>query len=150
MSVLKIAALMPRSPAHQELFACRLPLIFKAVKELRTAIGENFTSADLNISVFDCDTKYDPSLMYDAHDDGVQPSTRALGAIVGTTGIGLKKLIVECDSDGAPQFQNVISAKVVLRSTLKRALEPEQSSGRSSRRKKKSDNIHGANQDGRG
>ena len=122
---------LSRSPANQESFTCRLPLIFKAVNELRTAIGENVTSADLDISVFDCDTKYDPSLMYDAHDDGVQPtsSTRAPEAIVGTTGIGLKKLIAEGSTKGAPQFQNVIYPKVVLRSTLKGALEPEQSSG---------------------
>jgi hypothetical protein len=43
----------------------RLPSIFKAVNELRLAIGENFTSADLDIFVFVSDHIYDPSIMED-------------------------------------------------------------------------------------
>lgn len=90
------------------------------------AIGEKFTSADLDISVFDCHTTYDPSIMDDAYGDGRQSSgKRAPESIVGTTGIGLKKVVVERDSqDASLHFQNVIRAKVVLKSTVTEALEP--------------------------
>jgi hypothetical protein len=55
--VLKIASWGIRS---SESFGYRLPSIFKAIGELRMAIGENFTSADLDVLVFECDRIYDP------------------------------------------------------------------------------------------
>ena len=140
-SVLKIAAWMPSSPENQESFTHCLPSIFKAVNELRTAIGEKITSADLDIAIFDCDTTYDPSIMDNAYSDVRQPSgKRSPGAIIGTTGIGLKKVTVGCGAQNDAQFQTVISAKVVLISTLKGALEPVRSSKK----------FDGSNQDGRG
>ena len=117
---------MVGSSENGKSFADCLPHIFKAVNELRMAIGEKFISADLAISVFDYDMAYDPSCMDVAYGDGRRPSSkRAPDTIIGTTGIGLKKLVVEHGgSKDALRFQNVISAKVVLRSTLTEALEP--------------------------
>jgi hypothetical protein len=130
LSVFTVAAWMTSSSEHQESFGYRLPPIFKAVNELRTAIGENFTSADLDILVFDYDDTYDPSMMDDAYSDGRQPSSKRVSdTIVGTTGIGLKKLMVgHGSSTDAPQFQSVLPAKIVLKSTLNEALEPVKTS----------------------
>ena len=117
MSVLNIAA-WTASTGDQEAFLHRLSPIFKAVNELRIAIGEKFTSADLDISVFDCGSVYRPSYMDDAYSDGRQSSDkRAPELIVGTTSIGLKKAIIERNAKDV-RFENVISAKIVLESTF--------------------------------
>ena len=88
------------------------------------AIGEKFTSADLDIFVFECDKTYDPETMDDAYSGGRQSSgKRATETIVGTTGIGLGKIIVGRSVKDAQQLQTIIPAKIVLRSTLNEALE---------------------------
>ena len=146
--VFEIASWAPRSP---EIEKSRLPSIFKAINELRLAIGEKFTSADLHIFVFECDQIYDPAIMEDAYGDDRQSSgIRAPEAIVGTTGIGLARVIEAehsvKDSD-VPQFQTLIPAKILLRSTLNDALEPIQST--TLKKNKSVENMDGANQDGR-
>ena len=94
------------------------------------AIGENFTSADLEIFVFECDKTYDPETMDDAYSDGKQSSgKRAPETIVGTTGIGLGKIIVERSAKDAQQLQTIIPAKIVLKSTLSEVLEPIRPAG---------------------
>jgi hypothetical protein len=125
MSIFKIASWTSGSPESIESFIRHLPPIFKAANELRIAIGEHFTSADLDISVFDCGRTYDPSYMKDGYPIGI----RAPEIIAGTTGIGLKKLMAERGANDTLQFQNVISAKIVLESTLREALEHAQTSG---------------------
>jgi hypothetical protein len=152
VSVLKVAT-WNTSAESRESFKHRLPPIFKAVNELRTAMGEKFTSADLEISVFDCDVPYDSSIMDDAYSDGRQPpgGKRAPEVIVGTTGIGLMKLMAERNSKDALQFQSVIPAKIVLKSTLNEALEPVPT--RRFKAKKKVENTDastGTGQEGRG
>jgi hypothetical protein len=94
----------------------RVPSIFTAINELRTAIGENFTSADLEIFAFECDKIYDPGNMEHAYGDGGQSSGRRTAeAIVGTTGVGLKKIVAErSNAKDALQIQTLIPAKVVL------------------------------------
>jgi hypothetical protein len=142
-------ALAPRSPENTKFYGNRLPSIFKAVNELRLAIGENFTSADLDIFVFECDDIYDPGIMEDLHGDDRQSSgKRTPEPIVGTTGIGLAKVITERSAkDDAPRFQTLIPPKIVLKSTLKEALEPIQSI--TSKKNKPVENMDGVNQDGR-
>ena len=124
-----IASWTALSPEHEESYGHRLPSIFKAITELRLAIGEKFTSADLDIFVFECDTVFDPVDMDDAYGDGRQSSgKRAPEAIVGTTGIGLGRVIAERSAKDTLEFQTLIPAKIVLTSTLKEALEPIQPS----------------------
>lgn len=143
---------MPSSPESRECFGHRLPPIFKAVNELRMAMGEKITSADLDILVYSCDRTYDSSFMDDAYSDGRQAnSKRGPEAIIGTTGIGLAKLSAERSSKDALQYHSVVSAKIVLKSTLNEALEPVQSSGtRLNKRKKKTvENADGADSESR-
>ena len=124
-----IASWKARSPEHEDSFGNRLPSIFKAINELRLAIGEKFTSADLDIITFECDKAYDSAIMEDAYGDGRQSSSkRAPEVIVGTTGIGLGKVIAERNTKDVVHLQIVIPAKIVLTSTLKEALEPIKSS----------------------
>ena len=114
------------------------------------AIGEIFTSADLDIIVYECDQIYDPAIMDDAYSDGTQSSgKRAPEAIVGTIGIGLGKVMAtECNAKDVIQIHPFLPAKVVLTSTMNEALEPIQSS-RSTKKKKAVKTTDGANQDGR-
>ena len=126
-----VALWKAQSSEHEESYGHRLPSIFKAVNELRMAIGENFTSADLEIFVFECDKPYEPGFMDDAYGDGKQPSDkRAPETIVGTTGVGLGKFTMERSAKDDVQLQTIIPAKIVLRSTLNEALEPIQSTTR--------------------
>ena len=124
-SLLIVASWGPRAPKNEEFCGNRLPSIFKAINELRMAIGENFTSADLDVYAFESDMIYDPTIMEDAYGDGRQPSgKREAEPIVGTTGIGLGKVISEGREKDIFKVQTLILAKIVLTSTMNEALEP--------------------------
>ena len=124
-SVLVVASWKAQSSEHEDPYGHRLPSIFKAVNELRMAIGEKFTSADLDIFVFGSNEIYDPETMDNAYSDGRQSSgKRATELTVGTTGIGLGKIIVERSAKDDLQLQTIIPAKILLRSTLNEVLEP--------------------------
>jgi len=141
-SVLMIASWGIRSPGS---YGHRLPSIFKAISELRVAIGE-FTSAELDIFVFECDRIYNPAHMDDAYSGGRQSSgKRAPEVIVGTTGIGLGKVTSKAarDEKDVLYLWSLIPAKVVLWSTLNKALGP------TIQLKKPADITDGVSQDGR-
>jgi hypothetical protein len=141
-----IASWGARSPENEESYGNRLPSIFKAINELRTAIGEKFTSADLEIFVFECGRTYDPTIMEDAYGDGRQSSgKRAPEAIVGATGIGLVEVVSERSAKDALQVRSLIPTKIVLTSTMNEALGPIQPK----KKKKLVEITDGANQDGR-
>ena len=147
-SVLIMSSWGARSLKDEDSYIDRLPSIFKAINELRTAIGEKFTSADLDVFLFECDKIYDPTFMEDAYGDGKQSSgKRAPEPIVGTTGIGLGKILGERSAKGFLQVQSLIPAKILLTSTMNEALKTLQSTR--VRKKKPVENMDGANQDGR-
>jgi len=104
-------------------FEQKLPAIFKAVEDLRLALGEKVTSIDLEICVVSSTTLFDHRWMEDAYADGRKGNKKKSGeSVVGTTGIGLKKVIPS--PSGEEEFENVLSPKVVLVSTLQEALRP--------------------------
>jgi len=150
-SILIMASWAPRSQENQESYGNRLPSIFKAINELRMAIGEKFTSADLDIFVFECDKTYDHTIMEDAYGDGRQSGgKRATEPIVGTTGIGLGKVVLERSGKDVIQIHPLIPAKVVLTSTMKEALEPVQSNkSKKNLKKKQVETTDGVDQEGR-
>ena len=119
-SISIIASWGPRSIENEDSYGNRLPSIFKAINELRIAIGENFTSSDLDICVFKCDKIFDPAFMEDAYDgrrDGRRSrGKRASEPIIGTTGIGLGKVKAERSAKNGirVQMQTLIPAKVVI------------------------------------
>jgi len=149
-SVMIVASWGPRIPENEESYRNRLPSIFKAINELRIATGEKFTSADLDIFVFECDKAYDPTIMEDAYGDGRQSSgKRAPEAIVGTTGIGLGKVVSEGSEGDVLQVQTLIPAKIVLTSTMNEALEPIQPKRKKTSRKPPVETTDSADQEGR-
>ena len=109
------------------------------------AIGEKFTSADLDIYVFKCDHNYVLGIMEDAYGDGRQSSGKqALETIVGTTasGIGLGKVI-------SGVVFTLLPAKIVLWSTLNEGLD-EALEGIKSTKKKLVKTTDGAGKGGGG
>jgi len=147
-SVMIIASWAPLSPETEKSYENRLPSIFKAINEVRLAIGEIFTSADLDVMVFECDQIYNPAVMDDACSDGRQSSSkRVLEVIVGTTGIGLGK-VTKRNAKDVLQTETLISPKVVLTSTLNDALESIQPTT-VMKKKEPVENTNGANQDAR-
>ncbi|KAF8161572.1 hypothetical protein B0H34DRAFT_701537 [Crassisporium funariophilum] len=124
-NVLKVSA-WAASKDQRTSFEQRLPPIFKAVDDLRTALGEKFTSADLETSIIEPNTTFNTVYMEDAYGDGSQTGGKRVPpeSVVGTTGIGLKKVVNTRGANGEIQYENVFSAKVALESTLKEALEP--------------------------
>jgi len=144
-SILLIASWTARSLENEKSYGNRLPSIFRAIIELRKAIGENVTSADLEVFVFECDKIYDPAIMEDQYGDGRQSTgKRAPEAIAGTTGIGLGKFTA--DAKDAFQIETLLPAKIVLTSTMNKASETIQSARR---RKKPFENTDGDSLDGR-
>ncbi|KAF8951372.1 hypothetical protein BDZ97DRAFT_1932431 [Flammula alnicola] len=123
-SIAKIAAWDIVSSEKREAYEQKLEPIFKAVKDLRVALGEQFTSADIEISIVFAKTRFHPEWMEDAYGDSRQNDGKQKEEVViGTTGIGLKKMIPRGPSD-SEQYQSVLSPKIILESTLQEALDP--------------------------
>jgi hypothetical protein len=104
-------------------FEQKLPAIFKAVEDLRAALGEKVTSIDLEVSVALPGATFDCRWMEDGYADARQGSTeKSSESVAGTTGIGLKKALPTPSWETL--FDNVLSPKVALISTLQEALLP--------------------------
>ena len=121
--IFKIAAWDIGSPDNLKAFEQKLPAIFKAVEDLRLALGEKITSVDLEVNVVGPGFLFDHRWMVDGYGDVRQGNMKKSAEVVaGTTGIGLKKVIPS--PSGEDLFDNVLSPKVVLVSTLQEALLP--------------------------
>jgi len=121
-NIFKIAEWRIGSQEKLIAFEQRLPAIFKAVEDLRLALGEKVTSIDLEISVARPSVPFDHHWMEDGHSYARKGNTKKTSEFVaGTTGLGLKKVILS-PSGGEARFENVLSPKVVLVSTLQEAL----------------------------
>jgi len=102
-------------------FEQRLPAIFKAVEDLRVALGEKVTSIDLEVNVARPGVAFDHRWMEEAYRYGsTQNSHEIVRLVAGTTGIGLKKVVPS--PSGEELFENVLSPKVIIMSTLQEAL----------------------------
>ena len=96
-------------------------MIFKAVLDVRTAIGEKVTSADIEVNDVPPGSPFSKALMEDEY-----PGDRREGrpeSVIATTGIGLWK-VVPSALNGALAYANVLSPKIVLESTLIAVFEP--------------------------
>ena len=121
--IFKIAGWTIGSQDNLNAFEQKLPAIFKAIEDLRVALGEKVTSIDLEVNVASPGSVFDHRWMEDGYGDARQGNTNKSGEfIAGTTGIGLKKVIPS--SSGEELFENVLPPKVVLVSTLQDALLP--------------------------
>ena len=97
-------------------FAARVKAIFKAVLDVRTAIGEKVTSADIEINVVRPGSPFIKAMMEDAFSSN-KPEVR-FESVIATTGIGLWK-VAPSNGPSPSVYTIVLSPKIVLDSTLK-------------------------------
>ena len=116
----------PTSNANQKnLFEEQLPPIFNAVRDLRKALGEDITSIDIEVATVVPGMTFDSAFM----DNGWPALTKGstLEIVSGTTGLGLKKIIMKPSTEGdclVPNVDVIYRPKVILESTVKGALPP--------------------------
>ena len=130
-------------------FEEQFPPILNAIRDLRKALGEDITSIDIIIEV----TTIDPGTTFDSAfmDNGWPALTKenTLEIVSGTTGLGLKKVIMKPSTEGdslTPNPDVICRPKVILERTVQEALVPP-----SSRAQKKGPLKRGAaSGDGRG
>jgi hypothetical protein len=117
------------SPDKASTFEQQLKPIFKAILDIRVALGEHFTSADIEVYCPVPGAPFDPQCMEDALDDGRRKKDGGSGgggggggAILGTAGIGLCDVSSRGARSGAAHI--VLLPKVILQSTLQELLQP--------------------------
>jgi len=102
-------------------FEAKVEAIFKAVLDVRTAIGEKVTSADIEVNVVPPGSPFIKALMEDEYPDDRREGRPE--SVIATTGIGLWK-VAPSGPNGALAYANVLSPKIVLESTLIAVFEP--------------------------
>jgi len=128
LNVLIVAGWSTREPDQQHQFERRLPPIFKAVQDLRKALGEGVTSTDVEVVIIDPGEVFKPAYMEDGYGDARASSgngKKTPEKVSGTTGLGLHKISMKRTSKGpVPQLEMVLFPKVVLEGTVKEAMAP--------------------------
>ena len=154
LSVLVIAGWSTREPDQQHQFERRLPPIFKAVQDLRKALGEDITSMDMDVAIIDPDDSFDPTYMEDGYGYARVSSgswKKTPEKVSGTTGLGLQKITMKRRTSKGPVLRSemVLFPKVVLEGTVKEAMDPAPPPVSRLRKNPKSDGQRGASGDGR-
>ena len=153
LSVLIIAGWSTREPDQEHQFERRLPPIFRAIQDLRKALGEDVTSMDMEVAIIDPGDPFNPTYMEDRYGDTRASSVsgkKTLEKVSGTTGLGLHKISMKHTSKGpVPHSEMVLFPKVVLESTVKEVMDPAPPPVPRLRKKPKKDGQRGALGDGR-
>ncbi|KAH9485797.1 hypothetical protein JR316_0002712 [Psilocybe cubensis] len=132
----------------QQAFVAKLAPIFNALEDLRGAIYEKYTSADLEASEVQPGSPFQ-TWMDDAYGDerksppppGQGQGGKTMQLVACTTGIGLKKLLPTPGpaqghrSRGGDWYEMVLPPKVCLEATLREALEPPPPSSKGRKRR---------------
>ena len=110
---------------QKSLFEEQFPPIFNAVRDLRKALGEDITSIDIEVATIDPGMTFNSAFM----DNGWPTLTKrsTLEIVSGTTGLGLKTVIMKPSTEGVslvPNVDVIYRPKVILESTVKGALMP--------------------------
>ena len=133
MKVFQSASWDLSSPEAQRTIENQLSPIFKGILEVRMALGEKFTSADIEVISIEFGQTFNRAYMEDAYGDdrrgggNTEPDT-----VFATAGMALRKSMPPSSQF---RYEKVLPAKVVLESSLKAALEPAPSRDRGKRRK---------------
>ena len=120
-AVLAMASWELSSPEDKRTLEARLPAIFKVVAGVREAIGEKFTSADVQVGFLEPNSLFDERYMEEAYEADSEGSKGVRKIVIATVGMGLRKVIIH---QGSRAFEYVLSPKVVLESALNAVLEP--------------------------
>ena len=128
LNVLVIAGWSTRKPDQQRQFKMRLPPLFKAVQDLRKALGEDITSTDMELAIIDPGEAFNPTYMEDGYGDARVSSgseKKTSEKVSATTGLGLRKISMKPTSKGRVLHSAMVSLpKVVLESTVQEAMDP--------------------------
>jgi len=153
LSVLVIAGWSTREP-HQHQFERRLLPIFKAVQDLRKALGEDIISMDMEVAIIDPGEAFDPTYMEDGYRDARTSSgngRKTPEKVSGTTGLGLHKISMKRTSKGpVPHLEMVLLPKVVLEVMVKEVMDPPSPPASRLRKKPKKDVDRSGNGGGGG
>ncbi|KDR69826.1 hypothetical protein GALMADRAFT_214905 [Galerina marginata CBS 339.88] len=115
----------PPAISHRAAFEQKLVPIFKAVENLRIALGEKITSADIEVFVARTGSQFKP-WMEDAYGDIQDPGGKwgSKEVVVGTTSMGLKKILTSRGYHDLETLEPVLAPKVILETTIREALQP--------------------------
>ena len=125
--VCKLANWSVADEASRADFETKLPRIFKAVEELRRAIGERFMSADFHLTTIGSEQSFNGEHMEDAYETIGRYVGRTEGRshppeiVLGTVAFGLKRAL---EGHGVVGFHSVQHPKVALASAVMEALAP--------------------------
>jgi len=120
-SILAVASWEISSPEDKRSFEARLHAIFKVVLDVREAVGEKFTSADIEVGYVEANTAFDNVYMEENYAADSEGSGKGLENVIATVGMGVMKVAA---LRGGRGYTYVHSPKVVLESSLKAVLEP--------------------------
>ena len=120
-TILALASWDIGSPEDRHTLEARLPAIFKVVLDVREAIGEKFTSADLEVSYVEPNTPFSNVYMEEAYAADSEGHEKDLEIVIATVGMGVHKVVTMKEGRG---HEYVLGPKVVLESSLKAVLEP--------------------------
>ena len=120
-AILMAASWEVTSEANAQSFETNFEAIFKAVLDVRSAIGEKVTSADIEVKVVPPGSPFVKALMEDVYPSN-KPEVQ-FESVIATTGIGLWK-VAPSNGHGAHVYTVVLSPKIVLNSTLESVLDP--------------------------
>lgn len=122
IAVLTSASWNVEGQEQRHSFEGRLPTIFKTITDVRTSLGEKFTSADIEISSTAPGSRFQKSCMEEVY--GEDGHDRGSDNVLATIGLGLKKFVPASPPNVAAHYENILSPKVVIESSLKAALDP--------------------------
>ncbi|KAJ2935093.1 hypothetical protein H1R20_g2037, partial [Candolleomyces eurysporus] len=120
-SVMTVAGWATRSDDEMTQIEKRLGSIFELILALRKAMGEDVTSADLEISIIAHGQTFDPSYMEDAYADGGMASKSEKSVperVICTSGLGLRRLVGKKSGEGKKQAEFLLMPRVVLEETV--------------------------------
>lgn len=129
--LLEFACWDTSSTSHLEAFESRLGTIFKAVQQVRRAIGQDIISEDYKSYIIPPDRPFKAIGMEEVYGDNKKPGPLgSQGAFVlGTTALGLMKMVVPFD--GPQELGHcVVLPKVVVDTSFREILSTHSSSDR--------------------
>ncbi|KAJ3500447.1 hypothetical protein NLJ89_g9791 [Agrocybe chaxingu] len=127
-------------PEQRTSFQRQLSTLFNAIKEIRLVLGQQFTSADLEVRIPRTNMVYDPSLMDEAYSEGRASKKEVkAGEVAGTIEMGLVRVQPLQGSEHL-QEEILLKPKVLLGPTFRDALHPP--SGTSYSREERHERIH--------
>ncbi len=137
--ILPISGYDPSSYPQSE-FEEKLKPLFKAILDLRIALGEHFTSSDILPNVISPGRRFDPQIMQDSladsrsHKENQDLKDVRSDTVIATAGMGLMQWVPPRTRGASGSYKLVMLPEVIRQSTLDELLRPPPSKESRSRR----------------